>query len=348
MRFFIRGVLHQRRFSDGTTVKIHNEGERLRTTDSNYRLRRSQKPQNASRASLWSDCSKCGEELGEQARSIQCMIQRRCDKETMVDRNLTSVDELGEIRVLDYIPKGEFLFGEILPRLPAPVVRRNYLITEGNPVVFTCEMPVDEPTGVQWFSKKKGPILYKTVITQYQVIFQLRPKACKCFENSLAVAFNTAFVDCRGVLGEEGGARPCEQHNEHHNHSARVHPNRMLIALAYITAISGSVVGGILDQNCTIAVAGVLKFAPDAINCPNSISDENCAKLYGEAVKLDGVERPDKCGKGIETEAPPYRFDMQLLLLRYAYACIPGMATHKHDVFYQSLRHTSISDMREA
>ncbi|KAE9419833.1 hypothetical protein Angca_002019, partial [Angiostrongylus cantonensis] len=168
-------------------------------------------------ASPWSDCNKCGEEIGEQARSIQCMIQpmvplshlhekskwiklfgsvpcdstlvplelrktfarstkfvqyrscwQLCSKETMVDRNLSSVDELGEVRVLDYIPKGEFLFGEILPRIPAPVVRKNYLITEANPVVFTCQMPVDEAGGVQWFSKKKGAINYRTVVKQYK------------------------------------------------------------------------------------------------------------------------------------------------------------------------------------
>ncbi|VDM60541.1 unnamed protein product [Angiostrongylus costaricensis] len=162
---------------------------------------------NMQMASPWSDCNKCGEEIGEQARSIQCMIQpivplshlheksnwiklfgsvpcdstlvplelrktfarstkfvqyRPCWVETMVDRNLTSVDELGEVRVLDYIPKGEFLFGEILPRLLAPVVRKNYLVRQTNPVVFTCEMPVDEPGGVQWFSKKKGAINYRT------------------------------------------------------------------------------------------------------------------------------------------------------------------------------------------
>ncbi|VDO53387.1 unnamed protein product [Haemonchus placei] len=116
--------------------------------------------------SPWSECSKCGEEIGEQARRIQCMIEvrsvlpscstglagyailfpqincfpsilplnlafflkRACTTQVAVDRNLTSVDELGETRVLDYIPKGEFLFGEILPRLLAPVVRRNYLV----------------------------------------------------------------------------------------------------------------------------------------------------------------------------------------------------------------------------
>ncbi|EYC32721.1 hypothetical protein Y032_0002g1060 [Ancylostoma ceylanicum] len=168
-------------------------------------------------ASPWSECSKCGEEIGEQSRSVQCMIQplvplshlppesswlqlfgtvpcystllpldmryqfasstiyiqyrpcwRKCTTETAKDRNLTSVDELGERRVLDYIPKGEFLFGEILPRLMAPVVRRGYLATEGDPIVFTCEMPVDEPTGTQWFSKKKGAILHKTIGKQYK------------------------------------------------------------------------------------------------------------------------------------------------------------------------------------
>ncbi|KAK6752116.1 hypothetical protein RB195_003498 [Necator americanus] len=168
-------------------------------------------------ASPWSECSKCGIEIGEQARSVQCMIEslvplshlpaesswiqlfgtvpcystlvpldlryqfssitnyiqyrpcwRQCTTQTAQDRNLTSVDELGERRVLDYIPKGEFLFGEILPRLMAPVVRRGYLVTEGDPIVFTCEMPVDEPIGIQWFSKKKGAIQYKTITKQFQ------------------------------------------------------------------------------------------------------------------------------------------------------------------------------------
>ncbi|VDM81750.1 unnamed protein product [Strongylus vulgaris] len=93
---------------------------------------------------------------------------RRCATKTAKDRNLTSVDELGERRVLDYIPKGEFLFGEILPRLMAPVVRRGYLITEGDPLVLSCEMPVDEPGGIQWFSKKKGAIQFRSVIKQFK------------------------------------------------------------------------------------------------------------------------------------------------------------------------------------
>ncbi|KAK5967708.1 Ig domain-containing protein, partial [Trichostrongylus colubriformis] len=93
---------------------------------------------------------------------------KACTTQLAIDRNLTSTDELGEVRVLDYIPKGEFLFGEILPRLFAPVVRRNYLVTEGDPVIFTCELPVDEPTGVQWFSKKKGAILFRTIQKQFQ------------------------------------------------------------------------------------------------------------------------------------------------------------------------------------
>uniref|UniRef100_A0A7I5EBP2 Ig-like domain-containing protein n=1 Tax=Haemonchus contortus TaxID=6289 RepID=A0A7I5EBP2_HAECO len=167
--------------------------------------------------SPWSECSKCGEEIGEQARSIQCMIEpdgplshlppastwihlfgtvpcystlvpleqrrqfassttfvqyrpcwRACTTQLAVDRNLTSVDELGETRLLDYIPKGEFLFGEILPRLLAPVVRRNYLAIEGDPVIFTCELPVDDPTGVQWFSKRKGAIQFKTIEKQFK------------------------------------------------------------------------------------------------------------------------------------------------------------------------------------
>ncbi|CAJ0604473.1 unnamed protein product [Cylicocyclus nassatus] len=168
-------------------------------------------------ASSWSECSKCGEEIGEQARSIKCIIEplvplsrlpakfswiqlfgnvpcystlvpldlryhfassieyiqyrpcwRRCTTQTAKDRNLTSVDELGERRVLDYIPKGEFLFGEILPRLMAPVVRRGYLVTEGDPLVLTCEMPMDEPTGIQWFSKKKGAIQFKNITKQFK------------------------------------------------------------------------------------------------------------------------------------------------------------------------------------
>ncbi|WKY07921.1 hypothetical protein Q1695_007427 [Nippostrongylus brasiliensis] len=167
--------------------------------------------------SPWSECSKCGEEVGEQTRSIKCAIKaigwlnflpeestwlqlfgtvpcystlvpldlrrqfasstnfiqyrpcwRQCTSQEYMDRNLTSVDELGEVRLLDYIPKGEFLFGEILPRLLAPVVRKNYLITEGDPVVFTCEMPVDDPTGVQWFSRKMGPIQFKTIEKQFK------------------------------------------------------------------------------------------------------------------------------------------------------------------------------------
>ncbi|CAI4223828.1 unnamed protein product [Auanema sp. JU1783] len=93
--------------------------------------------------------------IGQTARLIEYRpCNNTCKSLEIEDRNITSVDELSDFRVLDYIPKGEFLFGEILPRLLAPVIRKAYLVVEGDSIVLSCIVNPDEPTGIQWHTDK--------------------------------------------------------------------------------------------------------------------------------------------------------------------------------------------------
>ncbi|XGW26358.1 hypothetical protein V3C99_007181 [Haemonchus contortus] len=115
--------------------------------------------------SPWGECSKCGEEIGEQARSIQCMIEPD-----------------GPISHLPPASTWIHLFGTVpcYSTLVPLEQRRQFAssttfvqyrpcwATEGDPVIFTCELPVDDPTGVQWFSKKKGAIQFKTIEKQFK------------------------------------------------------------------------------------------------------------------------------------------------------------------------------------
>lgn len=47
-----------------------------------------------------------------------------CSSAEEINRIVNSSQDLGDIRTLDYLPGGEFVFGNILPRLLPPVVRR--------------------------------------------------------------------------------------------------------------------------------------------------------------------------------------------------------------------------------
>lgn len=47
-----------------------------------------------------------------------------CTGSEEISRIVNSSQDLGDIRTLDYLPGGEFVFGNILPRLLPPVVRR--------------------------------------------------------------------------------------------------------------------------------------------------------------------------------------------------------------------------------
>ncbi|KAK5969743.1 hypothetical protein GCK32_021809, partial [Trichostrongylus colubriformis] len=52
----------------------------------------------------------------------------------------------------------------------------------------------------------------------------------------------------------------------------------------------------IVDLNCTESVQGVAKYAPSAVNCANKLSDDNCAVLYPNAVKVaTNTPRDAKC-----------------------------------------------------
>ncbi|KJH45197.1 shTK domain protein [Dictyocaulus viviparus] len=72
----------------------------------------------------------------------------------------------------------------------------------------------------------------------------------------------------------------------------------MFTILTFTVVIPG-VMLAIIDQNCTINDArGDRKFAPEAINCPNVLSDTTCSTLYQQAVQLNnGRDRDDRCFK---------------------------------------------------
>ncbi|CAD6196715.1 unnamed protein product [Caenorhabditis auriculariae] len=79
-----------------------------------------------------------------------------CKTQAAVGREVKSPDELGEFRVMDYLPAGEYLFGELLPRILPPVARKVILVVEGDSLVMTCQRIYDVSHGVHWFSMKRG------------------------------------------------------------------------------------------------------------------------------------------------------------------------------------------------
>lgn len=71
---------------------------------------------------------------------------------------------------MDYLPKGEFLFGEILPKLLPPIIRRGYLITEGDPLVLTCDVDPSEGVGIHWHSKTELELTVSRILDKFKVI----------------------------------------------------------------------------------------------------------------------------------------------------------------------------------
>ncbi|KJH45196.1 hypothetical protein DICVIV_08776 [Dictyocaulus viviparus] len=73
---------------------------------------------------------------------------------------------------------------------------------------------------------------------------------------------------------------------------------RMLLIAAFLNLllIPGSI-PAIVDRNCTMNNAeGNLKFASDAVNCPNVLSDSTCNTLYPQAVDLNADrDRHNNC-----------------------------------------------------
>ncbi|CAI5447786.1 unnamed protein product [Caenorhabditis angaria] len=72
----------------------------------------------------------------------------------------------GEFRVLDYVPAGEFVFGDILPRLLPPVIRRVQIVLENDPLVISCQN--EEHSGIYWISMKKGLLKIANVSKIYE------------------------------------------------------------------------------------------------------------------------------------------------------------------------------------
>uniref|UniRef100_A0A8R1ELE4 Uncharacterized protein n=2 Tax=Caenorhabditis japonica TaxID=281687 RepID=A0A8R1ELE4_CAEJA len=88
-----------------------------------------------------------------------------CTSEEEIRKSVNSSQDLGDIRTLDYLPGGEFVFGNILPRLLPPVVRR--LVLENDPQVLSCQKLIDINAGVHWYSLRNGPIQHSNIHTLY-------------------------------------------------------------------------------------------------------------------------------------------------------------------------------------
>ncbi|CAI2351017.1 unnamed protein product [Caenorhabditis sp. 36 PRJEB53466] len=87
----------------------------------------------------------------------------QCTSNEELGRIVNSSQDLGDIRTLDYLPGGEFVFGNILPRLLPPVVRRVHLVLENDPQVLSCQKLIDLNAGVHWYSLKHGPIQHTNI-----------------------------------------------------------------------------------------------------------------------------------------------------------------------------------------
>ncbi|CAB3405818.1 unnamed protein product [Caenorhabditis bovis] len=86
-----------------------------------------------------------------------------CTKKEQIEREINSSEDLGELRTLDYLPAGEFIFGNLLPRLLPPVMRRVQLVTEGDPLILTCQKLIDKDSGVHWYSLNRGPLQFENI-----------------------------------------------------------------------------------------------------------------------------------------------------------------------------------------
>ncbi|EGT46833.1 hypothetical protein CAEBREN_19866 [Caenorhabditis brenneri] len=91
-----------------------------------------------------------------------------CTGAEAINRIVNSSQDLGDIRTLDYLPGGEFVFGNILPRLLPPVVRRVQLVLSNDPQVLSCQKLIDLNAGVHWYSLKFGPIQHTNIHELYQ------------------------------------------------------------------------------------------------------------------------------------------------------------------------------------
>ncbi|CCD74045.1 Ig-like domain-containing protein [Caenorhabditis elegans] len=91
-----------------------------------------------------------------------------CTGSEEISRIVNSSQDLGDIRTLDYLPGGEFVFGNILPRLLPPVVRRVRLVLENDPQVLSCQKLIDLNAGVHWYSMKFGPVQHTNIHELYK------------------------------------------------------------------------------------------------------------------------------------------------------------------------------------
>ncbi|EFO92349.1 hypothetical protein CRE_10976 [Caenorhabditis remanei] len=90
-----------------------------------------------------------------------------CTGAEEINRIVNKSQDLGDIRTLDYLPGGEFVFGNVLPRLLPPVVRRVQLVLSNDPQVLSCQKLLDLNAGVHWYSLKNGPIQHTNIDELY-------------------------------------------------------------------------------------------------------------------------------------------------------------------------------------
>uniref|UniRef100_A0A1I7T2A3 FTH domain-containing protein n=1 Tax=Caenorhabditis tropicalis TaxID=1561998 RepID=A0A1I7T2A3_9PELO len=91
-----------------------------------------------------------------------------CTGAEELNRIVNKSQDLGDMRTLDYLPGGEFVFGNVLPRLLPPVVRRVQLVLSDDPQVLSCQKLIDLEAGVHWYSLRLGPIQHTNVHELFQ------------------------------------------------------------------------------------------------------------------------------------------------------------------------------------
>ncbi|KJH39953.1 shTK domain protein [Dictyocaulus viviparus] len=71
-----------------------------------------------------------------------------------------------------------------------------------------------------------------------------------------------------------------------------------MINILLCTIVLGKSMAAIMDPSCTIPVAGTLMFSPEAVNCQNKISNDNCKKFYPKDVDISMPDdREEACWK---------------------------------------------------
>ncbi|CAJ0931331.1 unnamed protein product, partial [Mesorhabditis belari] len=141
------------------------------------------------KATPWSRCNKCGNKIGEAVRTVECHFipsvplddlpprwkhlrlfrsipcsstlvpieYIECESEEHAARIFRARDQFGKSSLLETIPGGEYVFGELLPRLKSPVHRQIMNVYNGDEVILPCKFEQDYK-GYFWMANYAGDL----------------------------------------------------------------------------------------------------------------------------------------------------------------------------------------------